>query len=133
MDIADEGTLTSRYCLVLEELRAEAARQIARAQVSHQTMPNHSSPDARPGDFNTLAPNTEDLAAAGFNMDVPDLAAMGPLGDLHVTPTDSLEDLTSWGQFDSMVSSHQTPSPKAAVSNMSINRWYLASMVYIRL
>ncbi|KAH7012790.1 putative transcriptional activator protein acu-15 [Macrophomina phaseolina] len=133
VDIADERTLTSRYCLVLEELRAEAARQIARAQASHQGMQIHSSIDARTGDFDTLAPNAAEMAAAGSSMDVPDLAAMGPLGDLHVSPTDSLEDLTGWGQFDSMVSIHQTHSPKATVCNVTMNRWYLASIVYIRL
>ncbi|WAO97324.1 Fungal-trans domain-containing protein [Fusarium falciforme] len=102
-EISDEGTLTSRYCLVLEELRAEAARQTARAQSSHQAMQIHTSPDARPGDFDALAPNTEELAATDFSMNVPDLATMSSLDDLYVSPTDSLEDLTGWGQFDSMV------------------------------
>ncbi|KAJ5626345.1 hypothetical protein N7510_002654 [Penicillium lagena] len=103
VNIADEGTLTSRYCLVLEELRAEAARQTAQAQASCQAMQIHSSLSAGSGGFDTLAANTEQIAAARFSMDVADLQAMDSLGDFHFSPSDSLEDLTGWDQFDSMV------------------------------
>ncbi|KAM5376388.1 hypothetical protein ACJZ2D_005442 [Fusarium nematophilum] len=104
VDIAEEGTLTSRYCLVLEELRAEAARQTAPAAASHeQTKQMHSSIDVRNGDFDSLPSSAEEIAAAGFGLEVPELSGMGQLGDFHVSPSDSLEDLTGWGHFDSMV------------------------------
>jgi hypothetical protein len=41
-------------------------------------------------------------------MDVTDLGAgmgdMGGIGDIYVTPTDSLAEMTGWAQFDAMVS-----------------------------
>lgn len=73
-------------------------------------MQTHTSPDTRPGDFDALTPNVEELAPTDFSMNVPDLATMSSLDDLYVSPTDSLEDLTGWGQFDSMVSIHQIHS-----------------------
>lgn len=41
-------------------------------------------------------------------MSVTDLGAnmtdMGGIGDIYVTPTDSLAEMTGWAQFDAMVS-----------------------------
>ncbi|USP82889.1 hypothetical protein yc1106_10163 [Curvularia clavata] len=102
VNIADEGTLTSRYCLVLEELRAEAARQTARSQTSYHAMPIHSSLEAGSGGLGTLSANTENMAATGFHMEVAALNGMGSLSDFNASPSDSLEDLTGWGQFESM-------------------------------
>lgn len=76
--MATEGSLTSRYCVALEELRAEAVR-LTSIEVE-------SDP---------FASNIGDLP------DLADIAAMGPL-DEFVSPG-GIEDLTGWGQFDSMV------------------------------
>jgi hypothetical protein len=50
-----------------------------------------------------LSSSAQDIGD-GFPNSIPDLEAMGNLGDFHLSPSDSLQDLTSWGQFDSMVS-----------------------------
>ncbi|SCO91314.1 uncharacterized protein FRV6_15442 [Fusarium oxysporum] len=100
VDIAGEGTLTSRYCLVLEELRAEVVAQRGLAQNLTQVQ---SSIDARTHVNVSRAHDAETMAEAGLSMDVPDLSGMGSLDDWHVSPSDSLEDITGWGQFDAMV------------------------------
>ncbi|KAF9884779.1 hypothetical protein FE257_001269 [Aspergillus nanangensis] len=103
MNVAEEGSLTSRYCVVLEELRAEAVRQIAPAEAFEERPAQPSSTmEIRTGNVEPFASNMRDLPG-GFSITSPDLAAMGQLNDLHVSPGDSLEDLTGWGQFDSMV------------------------------
>lgn len=104
VNMAEEGKLTSRYCLVLEELRAEAARQTARAQVFDHTIPIHPSLAAASEGYDILSSNPQDMTAAGFNMDIAAIEAMGSMGGFHASPSDSLEDLTGWGQFESMVS-----------------------------
>lgn len=105
MDIAEEGSLTSRYCLVLEELRAEAVRQMSTVNIFDGHSLQIQSPlDRRSADIEALSSNVETIAG-GFAMRMPDLVALGQLDDLHVSPSTSLEDWTSWGQFDSMVRS----------------------------
>lgn len=135
VDIADEGTLTSRYCLVLEELRAEAARQTNRAQAFHQATQTQgqSSIDMGAEDSDPLASNAEGMAQSEFNIAPPDLAVMGSFDDLYVSPSGSLEDLTGWDQFDSMVSIRRTDDAKVANGNTTMYRWYLGSMAYTRL
>lgn len=59
--------------------------------------------DRRNADIGVLASDVDDMTV-GFAMRVPNLVAMGPLDDLDVSPSTSLEDWASWGQFDSMVS-----------------------------
>ena len=105
MKVAGEGSLTSRYCVVLEELRAEAVRQIAPAAAAPEERPAqqpYSTMDARAEEVEPFSSNMGGLPA-GFSITSPGLAAMGQLDDLHVSPGDSLGDLTGWGQFDSMV------------------------------
>ncbi len=109
MEVAGEGSLTSRYCVVLEELRAEAVRQIAPAEAFEEGRPAqpYSTMDTRIEEVEPFSSNMGDLSA-GFSITSPDLAAMGQLDDLHVSPGDSLGDLTGWGQFDSMVGTKYT-------------------------
>ncbi|KAF5650834.1 hypothetical protein F25303_4211 [Fusarium sp. NRRL 25303] len=99
-DVAGEGTLTFRYCLVLEELRVEVLAQRGLAQGLSQLQ---SSVDARNHVNASGAPDAETMAEAGLGMDVPDLSGMSSLDEWHVSPSDSLEDVTGWGQFDAMV------------------------------
>ncbi|KAI1034831.1 hypothetical protein LB504_004401 [Fusarium proliferatum] len=98
-DVAGEGTLTFRYCLVLEELRVEVLAQRGLAQGLSQLQ---SSVDARNHVNASRAPDAETMAEAGLGMDVPDLSGMSSLDKWHVSPSDSLEDVTGWGQFDAM-------------------------------
>lgn len=107
--IAEPGSLTSRYCLVLEELRLEAMRRahdnqgpgsiFAEQGINNDVMYSEGPQASR------------DQQASGFgNGTVPNIplevAPMGDLGDFQVSPSDSIADLTSWAHFDSMVSDH---------------------------
>jgi hypothetical protein len=103
-DTSEPGSLTARYCLVLEELRSEALRQIATVQFpENQPTPIHHSLNTMSAQVEGLSSSAQDIGD-GFPNSIPDLEAMGNLGDFHLSPSDSLQDLTSWGQFDSMVS-----------------------------
>lgn len=126
-DVSGEGTLTFRYCLVLEELRVEV---LAQRGLAHGLSQLQSSVDARNHVNISRAPDTETMAEAGLSMDVPDLSGMSSLDEWHVSPSDSLEDVTDWGQFDAMVSLYSSCEMMLIV-NMMRNRWYPASMVNI--
>ena len=105
-NIAEEGSLASRYCLVLEELRMEAKTQ-TRGRVDHPGQ--HDAP-------NGTLPQTEFASSAGHDN------AGGSFGDMNgrgigfnESPSDTLADMTSWEQFDSMVrfaveTAHPAPS-----------------------
>ncbi|KAF5007415.1 hypothetical protein FDECE_6263 [Fusarium decemcellulare] len=77
--IAEKGSLSERYCLVLEELRVEAVRQTSAASIATDESPR-------------LATNYTDL-----------------LGDTTIDfngmPSSAFSDSSGWGQFASMVSS----------------------------
>ncbi|KAH8423236.1 fungal specific transcription factor domain-containing protein [Aspergillus melleus] len=104
MAVAEEGSLTSRYCVVLEELRAEAVRQIALAEsAENQSTQPYSTIDTRSRDVDAFTSNVDNVTAE-FEFTSPDLVAIGQVDNLQVSPVNSLEDLTGWGQFDSMVS-----------------------------
>lgn len=103
-DLAEDGSLVARYCLVLEELRLEALRQTKQGQLNAQSQTQRhaaSMPDASNGTEAFAAADDGAIGAAelGANM-----AGMGGIGDIYVTPTDSLAEMTGWAQFDAMVS-----------------------------
>ncbi|KAL3489947.1 hypothetical protein BJX62DRAFT_252286 [Aspergillus germanicus] len=101
-DTSEPGSLTARYCLVLEELRGEALRQIATVQLPEdQATPNSRSLNTMSAEVDGTGSSVVDIDN-GFPTSLPDLETLGNLGDFHFSPSDSLEDLTSWGQFDSM-------------------------------
>jgi hypothetical protein len=103
-DTSEPGSLTARYCLVLEELRGEALRQIETLHLPEdQVTPNYRSLNTTRADVDGTGSSAVDIAY-GFPTSIADLETLGNLGDFHFSPSDSLEDLTSWGQFDSMVS-----------------------------
>lgn len=92
--IAEQGSLTRRYCLVLEELRNEALRQTT----GIGTMPLPDSfalADAIPtaSAVGTTSPSFAQLGLA-FNGDI----------NWNASPSSSMADITSWGHFDSLVS-----------------------------
>ena len=109
--IAEDKSLTARYCLILEELRTEVTRQMEYTVASqHLAMQAPQLQDAR--EPNTV-PDTADVDAilAQQVADVPEniqglmeLANIQELGNFEASPNDELADMTSWGQFDSMVS-----------------------------
>lgn len=99
--LGDTDCLSKRYCLVLEELRLEAARQTER-QIAPLPLPsgfravNHDRHD-------TMLTGREDAPAGAF-------ATPFYGGTVPQTPESEawlegawMADLTSWGQFDSLV------------------------------
>jgi hypothetical protein len=89
--VSETDCLARRYCLVLEELRLEAARPTS--------APSPFSMD--PAEHETTTPNsTAQYFNSGGNMPTPDSAVFNS----SFLPNSSImADLTSWGQFDSLV------------------------------
>lgn len=89
---------------MLEELRLEALRQTKQGR-NYARSPAQKQVASLPNNTN----GTEAFETAGDGtMGVADLGAgmtdMGGIGDIYVTPTDSLAEMTGWAQFDAMVS-----------------------------
>ncbi|TFB00683.1 hypothetical protein CCMA1212_007333 [Trichoderma ghanense] len=104
-NLAEDGSLVARYCLVLEELRLEALRQTKQGQINNARSPAQRQAAA----MANAANGTEGFGSAEDGaMGVRELGAnmtdMGGIGDIYVTPTDSLAEMTGWAQFDAMVS-----------------------------
>ncbi|KAJ0162112.1 Activator of stress, partial [Colletotrichum tanaceti] len=116
----NESTLAARYCLVLEELRTEALRQTERLQhhaemvaAAHQNGGgSNNSSLARAGgggvvvvaggeDVQGQQPENHHLAGLNFS----DVGHGEEFVGFDASPSSSLADMTSWGQFDSMVTS----------------------------
>ncbi|KAM0329414.1 hypothetical protein ACHAQA_004721 [Verticillium albo-atrum] len=93
-NIAEPGSLVARYCLILEELRTEAIRQIDKT-----TGLANGAPDVN---ANNDAFAAGQNALLGSDLGVADGNVFGGF-DFNVSPSDSLAEMTSWGQFDSMV------------------------------
>lgn len=98
-NIGEPGSLTSRYCLILDELRSEVVRQT--------TQHEKSVADVATG----LGGTTSRILGMGTEGDDSGtrytMGEIQGLADMEVSPSDSLEDLTGWDQFDSMVCSPQ--------------------------
>lgn len=93
---------------MLEELRLEARRHTRQQPFEGNNFSQNAS------DSNAMyiggQQETQQHQIPGVENDmVADLPLQldptAELGDLHVSPSDSIADLTSWGQFDSMVCS----------------------------
>ncbi|OHF00985.1 fungal specific transcription factor domain-containing protein [Colletotrichum orchidophilum] len=105
----NESTLAARYCLVLEELRTEALRQTKRHQspaVTHQNGQNGGAVSRAAlvvaGSEDSQPQHEQDhLGALNF----PDVGHADEFVGFDASPSSSLADMTSWGQFDSMVTS----------------------------
>lgn len=92
--IAEQGSLTQRYCLVLEELRREALRQTTGIGTIHmQNSASLSNPNFPEGAGVDPSPTFQQLGLS-FAGDV----------NWNVSPSSSVADITSWGHFDSLVS-----------------------------
>ncbi|WDK22665.1 fungal specific transcription factor domain-containing protein [Colletotrichum graminicola] len=103
----NESTLAARYCLVLEELRTEALRQTERPRQHADGGSRHKRGPHFRVDTGAQNEETQDqvkdhhLASLGFS-------GVGRAEDFvgfDASPSSSLADMTSWGQFDSMVTS----------------------------
>lgn len=99
--IAEKGSLSERYCLVLEELRLEVLRQTDRAHVSMANVGGTSS-----------HPHENGLQTTSISMDGDTMTAVNYtdlMGDPPIDFNDMsgsiVPDYSGWGQFASMVSS----------------------------
>lgn len=106
--MAEQGSLTQRYSLVLEELRAEALRHTVGGGGgggSSQTAATHQQSVAPEG-----GGSSGSVQAAAGPADMNDLSFQdfGLIlnGDINwdVSPSSSVADGTGWGHFDSLVS-----------------------------
>lgn len=103
--IAEKGSLTQRYCLVLEELRLEALRQTKRSQAAGSFGPQlitlgHTGGQDGSGRLDPALQTDRTLdLSLGYSGIIPDDGV-----DWNASPSSSLAEMTSWGQFDSMVS-----------------------------
>ncbi|KAI8282153.1 hypothetical protein K4K60_003731 [Colletotrichum sp. SAR11_57] len=101
----NESQLAARYCLVLEELRTEALRQTERLH----SPPVHNNQHGGGSPARAAVAGTEDVHnqqpdhLAGINFS--DVANTEDFVGFDASPSSSLADMTSWGQFDSMVTS----------------------------
>lgn len=89
-NIAEKGSLASRYCLVLEELRSEATKQ---SQLSNSQLQQNQTAAI-------------DSVNGHPNVDIPLEFSAGGVGnefDYDASPSSSLADFASWLQFESMV------------------------------
>ncbi|KAK1997572.1 hypothetical protein LX36DRAFT_635949 [Colletotrichum falcatum] len=100
----DESTLAARYCLVLEELRAEALRQtdkrLRHADVSRADAAAAAQKERVQGQVENRR-HQQRLTS----LDFPGVGRAEDLIGFDESPSSSLADMTSWGQFDSMVAS----------------------------
>ncbi|KAI0811337.1 transcriptional regulatory protein GAL4 [Xylaria sp. FL0064] len=99
--IAEKGSLSERYCLVLEELRVEVLRQ-TRQDDQPASSPEGLSHHLTPGNFQTTSSPLEQslYSVASF----PSLPINTPI-DFNGMPSSAFSDSSGWGQFASMVSS----------------------------
>ncbi|RYO92581.1 hypothetical protein DL766_008737 [Monosporascus sp. MC13-8B] len=99
--IAEKGSLSERYCLVLEELRVEALRQAKRMHPSITGLGGMDSHSQGNG-FQTMSmPVDGSPSAATTYTDFMGEAAI----DFNGMPGSAPSDYSGWGQFASMVSS----------------------------
>ncbi|KAI0126109.1 transcriptional regulatory protein GAL4 [Xylariales sp. AK1849] len=97
-NIAEQGSLTQRYSLVLEELRREAIRQTTGVDSTVSLL--------QPGSLQTsgtLENSVEELSSL-MSQDGGQMFP-GQAMNWNTSPSSSLADVTSWGQFDSLVTS----------------------------
>ncbi|RYP00782.1 hypothetical protein DL764_006416 [Monosporascus ibericus] len=98
--IAEKGSLSERYCLVLEELRVEALRQAKRMDPSITSLRGMDS-NSQGNNFQTTSiPVDGSTSAATTYTDFIGEATI----DFNDMPGSAPSDYSGWGQFTSMVS-----------------------------
>ncbi|KAH8811212.1 transcriptional regulatory protein GAL4 [Xylogone sp. PMI_703] len=100
--IAEKGSLSERYCLVLEELRVEALRQTSR---THPSVKNQGISDGQPRENVAFQPaplviDNSPSAATTYTDFMGETVV-----DYSGLPDSGLAEFSSWDQFASMVSS----------------------------
>ncbi|KAF1963861.1 hypothetical protein CC80DRAFT_396787 [Byssothecium circinans] len=139
--ISETDCLSKRYCVVLEELRLEAARRTTTttstdpAESATMTSPSHaalttsshilaipplSSPqrDPSPASFSNLNAPYYGPAVAP-SLPTPESALFNQ--NFAMSPNSIMADLTSWGQFDSLVTAGMGGMIDAGAGGLGIN------------
>ncbi|KAH7356330.1 fungal-specific transcription factor domain-containing protein [Pyrenochaeta sp. MPI-SDFR-AT-0127] len=113
--VSETDCLARRYCLVLEELRVEALRQNSRLSEPAVTpLPLSSSTPVAidAGIQDTLMPETtpqtdtaspSGLSGAFYGNNIPPTPESAVFNPNYLPSNNIMSDLTSWGQFDSLV------------------------------
>lgn len=114
--VSETDCLARRYCVVLEELRVEAKRQKSRiSNAGEASLPNPSDPTPEAGAISDSTgfmsnptPQTETaspsiLNNAFYNGNIPPTPESAVFNSNFLPNSSIMADLTSWGQFDSLV------------------------------
>ncbi|KAF2134912.1 hypothetical protein P153DRAFT_278815 [Dothidotthia symphoricarpi CBS 119687] len=111
--VSESDCLARRYCLVLEELRLEAVRQTGSGVVKTAAMPvsgtaaaQHKHSDV--GELRAPMETPQSDASPAMNApfyggNVPPTPESTVFNPNYMPSNDIMADLTSWGQFDSLV------------------------------
>ena len=104
--IAENESLAQRYSVVLEELRLEALKQIQQYPVYQQHKGPHEDLILQPGTFPQqnsvqMSPDQNGYSHAGDVFSDGNIFGEDPNA---TTPNSLMAELTSWGEFDSLVS-----------------------------
>jgi len=102
--MAEKDSLAARYCLVLEELRVEALRIIDKRGSTVLLGQNEVFGNGQGNGSEALlaAADGSTIPDAAFNF--PNTGIVDDLANYYVSPNNPLAEITSWRQFDSMVS-----------------------------
>jgi hypothetical protein len=99
--IAEKGSLSERYCLLLEELRVEALRQTERLHPSTAVLED----DDRHSQWRSQPTTSMPVDANPAADDYTDLMGEATVGFNDMMSSSVASDYSGWGQFASMVSS----------------------------
>jgi len=102
--VSETDCLARRYCLVLEELRLEAVRQVNKSQgaatIDTPTPFGIDATSTLQQAFADAAPSPSQNQYSYANIPTPESAVFNPS---FLPNSNIMADLTSWGQFDSLV------------------------------
>jgi hypothetical protein len=107
--ISETDCLSKRYCLVLEELRLEAARQTGKIATSPSMNIGNSTDSSLqngPGPAGLLSgsmPQSDGFGAQFYCGNIPTTPDSAIFNTSFMGSSSLMADLTSWGQFDSLV------------------------------
>jgi hypothetical protein len=102
--LADSGSLAQRYSLVLEELRLEAIKQIQQQLEPQDRSAMNSTLRTNFSDTQLDIQHGQDAIDVPVDMFQMSGSAMFHSGPNETAPSSLRAELTSWGEFDSLVS-----------------------------
>ncbi|TVY83627.1 Activator of stress genes 1-like protein [Lachnellula suecica] len=116
--MGNSGSLAQRYSVVLEELRLEAVKQTQRQPEFHPPNLDVSNVNINSGNAPTpvQAGQIHETGQLQSQVSIPDIFSNNLEGNMFgdalnaTTPSSLMADLTSWGEFESLVNlSHNNP------------------------